>query len=276
MQKSWLTCSDSDICTQIILPDLVHSKCTSSFISTIYIHLNPYRLPLLVMVATNAVKVAVSLHAVCNEVTELVELAARARTVLALWNRTRGSVGDNSDKFRAFFGAGAYVACHLLYSDMSKEGNESGHLPGTSEVDGMGGHVLCSGRGGVEETESCGEEGGNFAMGEAQEEPLPVIGVILHVLRDNGVVGIVEFGEHGGCNVEPWEAEVRAERVAVSNHVLIFQVPRVLVRHPFRIREYTADLAGFVRDGRFVSTKLLETDDVVRHEIERSVRVEPR
>lgn len=111
-------------------------------------------------------------------------------------------------------------------------------------------------------------------MGEAQEETLAVVCFVLQTAGGRGMVGVVELGEQCGGDVEPWEPEVRAQWVAVSDHVLVLEVPGIFVRHPFRVGEDVADLAPLLRDCRFVAAELLEAYNVVCYEVEWCVRVE--
>ena len=102
-------------------------------------------------------------------------------------------------------------------------------------------------------------------MCETKEETLLIVGFVLHV-TGGGVVWIVEFGEHCGSNVKPRKSKVRTQRITMSDHVLVFQIPSIFVCHPFCIGKDIADLAAFLRDCRFITAKLLEAYDVVWNE----------
>jgi len=89
-----------------------------------------------------------------------------------------------------------------------------------------------------------------------------------------GCVMLFNVCEKFRLSLEPRETEVRRERVERTDHVGIFQVPCVLVRHPFRVCELLADGASLALDSRLVTTQHLEADNILGLKLERCVRRE--
>ena len=89
-------------------------------------------------------------------------------------------------------------------------------------------------------------------MRKGEEEALSLV-----ILGGEG-----QFGEQLRSGVEPGEAEVGRQRVAMSHHVAVFQVPGILVGHPLVVSKYAADLTDLSINGGFVAAQLLKTHDV--------------
>jgi hypothetical protein len=118
---------------------------------------------------TNLMVILMAPRAILNNIPKLLKRTASTRSILAVRQRSRRLVGHKTDEVLRSTLA---VARDLLHADVAQERNEIAHSPGASPVDAVGGKFFAGAGRGVEDSEGGGDEGWDFAVGEAEEEAL--------------------------------------------------------------------------------------------------------
>lgn len=89
-------------------------------------------LPFATLLIAHLVEVLVLLCALADQLPEVLESTARTRSILAVGNRSGCGVGDEADEVaRSVTVDSATLAGHELHADVTEEGDEVSHAPGS-------------------------------------------------------------------------------------------------------------------------------------------------
>ena len=89
-------------------------------------------LPLSTLLIAYFVEVLVLLRALANQLAEVLEMTASTRSVLAVRDRSWCGVCNKADEVaRAVATNSPTLAAHQLHADVTEEGDQIGHAPGS-------------------------------------------------------------------------------------------------------------------------------------------------
>lgn len=179
------------------------------------------------LILTDPIKVSVRLHSSVDQLEKRIDRARCPWPILTDWDRSRARISNHPYVFLGLIILGCQsLTGHLLDAHMPEKRHEICHFPRSRPVDAVGREFFGRVAGRIEEAESCGDEGRDLAVGEADEETLAVVVWDFGIpICGSAVVGCVKLLHKGRCCVQPWKSEIWRERIAMADHVIIFHVP---------------------------------------------------